>query len=82
MEVKTLDDKIFELAAAQGIWALLTVTLIFYILKNQEKRDLRQEERERKYQEIIYNLTDKLNIVEDVKKDVEKIKDYVFKKEL
>ena len=70
-----MDEKIFELAAAQGIWALLTVTLIFYILKNQEKRDLRQEDGEKKYQEMICNLTDKLNLVEDVKKDVFKRND-------
>ena len=49
-------------------------------MENQEKRDLGQEEREEKYQEIISNLTDKLNLVEDVKKDVEEIKDYVFRK--
>ncbi|WP_341472802.1 BhlA/UviB family holin-like peptide [Anaerophilus nitritogenes] len=48
------------------------------MLKTQEKRDVRQEEREKKYQEIILNLTDKLNLVEDVKKDVEDIKNYVF----
>lgn len=75
-----MEEKILELASTQGIWAVLTVALIFYILKNQEKRDLRQEEREKKYQEIISNLTDKLNLVEDVKKDVEEIKDCVFKK--
>jgi len=76
-----LEEKILELASPQGIWTVLTVALIFYILKNQEKRDLRQEDREKKYQEIISNLTDKLNLVEDVKKDVEEIKVYVFKKE-
>jgi len=75
-----LEEKILELASTQGIWTVLTVGLIFYILKNQEKRDLRQEEREEKYQEIILNLTDKLNLVEDVKKDVEEIKEHVFKK--
>ena len=46
----------------------------------QEKRDLKQEEREKNYQEIISKLTDKLNIVEDVKKDVEEIKNYVFER--
>ncbi len=76
-----MEEKILELASPQGIWTVLTVALIFYILKNQEKRDLRQEDREKKYQEIISNLTDKLNLVEDVKKDVEEIKVYVFKKE-
>ncbi|WP_432662949.1 BhlA/UviB family holin-like peptide [Wukongibacter baidiensis] len=76
-----MEEKILELASTQGIWTALTVALIFYILKNQEKRDSRQEDREKKYQEIISNLTDKLNLVEDVKKDVEEIKEYVFKKE-
>lgn len=75
-----MEEKILELASTQGIWAVLSVVLIFYILKNQEKRDLRQEDRENKYQEIISNLTDKFNLVEDVKKDVEDIKNYVFKK--
>ena len=74
-----MEEKILELASSQGIWTALTVALIFYILKNQEKRDLRQEDREKKYQEIISSLTDKLNLVEDVKKDVEEIKEHVFK---
>lgn len=74
-----MEEKIIEIASTQGIWAILTVTLIFYILKNQEKRDLKQEERETKYQEIISSLSDKLNLIEDVKKDVEDIKEYFFK---
>lgn len=67
-------EKLFELAATQGIWVALSVVLIFYILKQQEKRDLRQEEREKSYQDIITQLTGKLSIVEEVKKDVEEIK--------
>lgn len=77
-----MENNIIELASSHGVWAALTVGLIFYILKNQEKRDIRQEDREKKYQEIIASLTDKLNLVEDVKKDVEDIKEYVFSKEI
>lgn len=69
-----MESKILELAATQGVWSALSVGLIYYILKNQEKRDLRQEERESKYQRIISNLSEKFNVVEDVKKDVEEIK--------
>ncbi|HCQ91535.1 MAG TPA: hypothetical protein DIU45_19835, partial [Clostridium sp.] len=47
-----MEGKLIELASSHGIWALLSVALIFYILKMQEKRDLKQEERELKYQEI------------------------------
>ena len=67
------------MASSQGMWATLTVGLIFYV-KSQEKRDVRQEDRENKYQEIIINITEKLNLVEDVKKDVKDIKEYVFSK--
>ncbi|MEA4828251.1 BhlA/UviB family holin-like peptide [Clostridium sp. JNZ J1-5] len=75
-----MENEILKLALNQGIWAVLSVVLIFYILKAEEKRDIRQEERERNYQDIIKNLTDKFNIIEDVKKDVEDIKQHIFKK--
>lgn len=70
-----MEEKVIEMAATQGIWALLAIVLIFYIIKTQEKRDLRQEEREKNYQNSISLLTDKLNLVEDIKEDVAKIKD-------
>ncbi|ARC83300.1 hypothetical protein U732_4174 [Clostridium argentinense CDC 2741] len=73
-------EDFIKLASTQGIWSALSIVLIFYILKMQEKRDLKQEEREKNYQDIISKLTDKLNIVEDVKKDVEEIKNHVFEK--
>ena len=75
-----MENELLKVALSQGVWAALSVVFIFYILKAQEKRDLRQEEREKNYQEIISKLTDKFNIVEDVKKDVEDIKDFVFNK--
>jgi len=71
-----MESKMMEIAASQGIWAALSVALIYYILRNQEKRDLRQEERDSKYQDIIGSLSDKLNVVEEVKKDVEDIKNF------
>lgn len=37
------------------------------------------KEREAKYQETIDKLTDKIDIVIEVKKDVEEIKEYIFK---
>lgn len=71
-----MESKMMEIAASQGVWAALSVALIYYILRNQEKRDLRQEERDSKYQDIIASLSDKLNVVEEVKKDVEDIKNF------
>ena len=75
-----MEDEFFKLASNQGIWAALSVVLIFYILKTQEKRDNKQDQREKNYQDIISKLTEKFNIVENVKKDVEEIKEHIFKK--
>ncbi|HCL4444714.1 TPA: hypothetical protein N2D04_000237 [Clostridium botulinum] len=69
-----MENEILKSALSQGIWAVLSVFLLFYILKAQEKRDQKQDEREKNYQEIISKITDKLAIVEVVKKDVEDIK--------
>ena len=74
-------NEVLKLASTQGIWATLSVVLIFYILKTQEKRDLKQDEREQKYQEIIDTLTDKLNVIESVRKDVEEVKSYIITKQ-
>ncbi len=70
-----MENEMIKMASSQGIWALLSIALIFYILKAQEKRDLKQEEREMNYQEIISKLTNKFHIIEEVKKDVEDIKE-------
>lgn len=72
-----MEGEILKMALSQGIWAVLSMFLLFYILKAQEKRDEKQEEREKNYQEIISKITDKLIIIEEVKKDVEDIKKYI-----
>ena len=72
--VITINNEILNLAASQGVWAVLSITLVFYILKAQEKRDIKQDEREEKYQSIITNLTNHQQIIESVQKDVEEIK--------
>ncbi|MGN9160613.1 BhlA/UviB family holin-like peptide [Clostridium sulfidigenes] len=74
-----MESEILKAALSQGIWAVLSIFLLFYILKAQETRDMKQEERERNYQGIITKLTDKFDIVDEVKKDVEDIKQYVMK---
>ena len=55
----------------------------FLYIKNAGKRDLKQEERESKYQEIISSLTDKLKLIEDVKKRYRRYKIlYYYKKRI
>lgn len=60
-------SEIFELALSNGIWAVLFVFLLFYQIKDSTKR-------ETKYLETIGALTNKLDLVEDIQKDVIEIK--------
>ncbi|GAA0696737.1 BhlA/UviB family holin-like peptide [Paraclostridium ghonii] len=69
-----MSNELFEMASTQGVWAILSVSLIFYILKAQEKRDEIQEKREEKYQRIIENMTDRLEVLTHLSDDVNEIK--------
>ncbi|WP_271809090.1 BhlA/UviB family holin-like peptide [Clostridium beijerinckii] len=67
-------NDLIKVAMTQGIWTLLSCVLIVYILKAQETRDLKQEEREKNYQEIIRELTDKLNLLDSMNSTLNEIK--------
>ncbi|MEG1141799.1 MAG: BhlA/UviB family holin-like peptide [Clostridia bacterium] len=62
-----MESEIIKMVVSYGIFAVLFVYLFFYMLKDSKIR-------ETKYQEIITSLTDKFGVVEDIKKDVEDIK--------
>lgn len=62
-----MDIEVIKLVASQGAWALLFVWLLFYVLKENSKR-------ENNYQTTINKLADKLSIVEDMKEDIKEIK--------
>ena len=61
-----MENELFQLATSQGIWAVLSVFLIFYILKAQENR-------EDKYQKIIFELTEELKIISEINDHVKNI---------
>ena len=61
-------DSIFNLAAANGIWALLFVFLFFYQLKDSKSREL-------KYQKTIERLTEELSVVYDIEEGIEEVKE-------
>lgn len=71
-----MEERILDLAVQQGIWAVLFVTLLFFVLNENSKR-------ESKYQEIISQLTDKFQCIEEglscIKEDVKEVKDKIFK---
>lgn len=62
-----LESSILELATSQGVWAVLFVALLFYVLRTNEKR-------EERYQEVIKSLTCNLDVVQEMSHDVKAIK--------
>ena len=65
-------EEIFNLALQNGLWAVLFLGLLIYVLKDSRKR-------ETKYQDTIKDLTKNLGIVQIIKNEVEEIKQIINK---
>lgn len=65
------EQELVKMAASQGFFAVLFVALLFYVLRENSKR-------EASYQEIIAELSGKLGIVEDIQDDVKEIKNKIY----
>ena len=75
-----METTVMNVAVSQGIWAVLAVFLLIYIVKSNEQRDTKQEEREKNYQTVIESLTEKFQILNQVQRDLKEIKDNLFNK--
>lgn len=59
-------EGVFETVATSGVFAVLFVSLLCYLLQDSRKR-------EAKYNKIIETLTDRLEVVEDIRKKLDEI---------
>lgn len=75
-----METTVMNVAVSQGIWAVLAVFLLIYIVKSNEQRDTKQEEREKNYQTVIESLTEKFQILNQVQSDLKEINDNLFNK--
>ncbi|HHW03427.1 MAG TPA: bacteriocin [Thermoanaerobacterales bacterium] len=66
-----MEQEILKMAASQGLWAVLFVALLFWVLRENAKR-------EANYQQLLQDLTNKFGILEDVKTEVNKISNKIF----
>lgn len=67
-------NEIISVVVSNGIFATLFVFLFFYQLKDSSKR-------EKAYQETIENLTEHLQIIEDVREEVTELKQHILREE-
>ena len=73
-----MESSVLDAALSQGIWAVLAVFLLIYIVKSNERFSARQEEREKQYQELLSALTEKFNVLSVIEKDIADVKEYIM----
>ncbi len=67
-------NELISVVVSNGVFATLFVFLFFYQLKDSAKR-------EKAYQNTIANLTEHLQMIEDVKEEVSELKDLILKED-
>ncbi len=70
-----VNNDVLLMVAKSGVFAVLFVILLFYVLKDSRNR-------EQNYQKIVNKLTTELNAVFKIEEDVEQIKTIVLAKPL
>ena len=73
-----MESSVLDAALSQGIWAVLAVFLLIYIVKSNERFSARQEEREKQYQELLSALTEKFNVLSVIEKNIAEVKEYIM----
>ena len=64
-------EKLLDLAITNGIWAVMFLGLLIYLLKDSRTREV-------KYQETIKELNKTLNVVNEIKEDITEIKQEII----
>ena len=75
-----METTMLDAALSQGIWAVVAVFLLIYVVKSNEQRDKKQEERDN-YQSVIEKLTEKYQILYTVQNDLNEIKNHLLAKQ-
>lgn len=72
-----MEKTLFELAAGNGIWAALYVFLFIYVLLDSRKREKMLQETISENQRIIGELSERLEVVIDIHRNVNDIKEEI-----
>lgn len=68
-----MEEIIIQLIQSQGIWAVLFVFLLLYTIKKNDKLDELQDAREKEYQRLLLQLTDKFAVVSTMNDKLDKL---------
>lgn len=65
---------VLQQLAGGGVFAVLFGFMLWYVLNQNDKREIRYQNTIDKNQEVIGKLADKLDVIKDVQEDVEEAK--------
>ena len=73
-----MEQEVMKLAMTQGLWAVLFVALLFYVLRNNEKREERLlgclEQMGEQYENLSADVKETRDVVKEVREDVKDLK--------
>jgi len=73
-----LEQEVIKLAMTQGLWAVLFVALLFYVLRNNEKREERLlgclEQMGEQYENLSADVKEAKDGIKEVREDVKDLK--------
>lgn len=72
-----MDNQIAQLIGTQGAFAALFVWLLKITIQQNKQRETEYQKTIKRNQEIIQNLAAKFDVIEDIKQDVEDIKEVI-----
>lgn len=73
-----MENDIIKMVVGYGVFAVLFCYLLFYVLKENSKREANYQSMLKENQEIIKEMTNKISIVENIQENVKEIKDKIF----
>lgn len=69
-----MEQQLFTKFLSEGIFLALFIWLLIDTKKDSKQREIKYQDTINKNQEVIKELADKISIVEEIKEDVEEIK--------
>lgn len=73
-DVEQMGITVLQQLAGGGVFAILFGFMLWYVLNQNDKREIRYQNTIDKNQEVIGKLADKLDVIKDVQEDVEEAK--------
>lgn len=74
-----MDAQIIEAVTSQGLGVGLSIALVFYIIRTQERRDKAQCEREESYHKLLNEFSKKLVVMDEIRSDVKGMREDLLK---